>query len=79
MQEEMTLAVAAEQQELKVTEIVGSQAQKTKMLQMGLTPGTRVRILRRAPLADPVEIKVRGTHMVLRRDECQNIKVAGAK
>ena len=29
--------------------------------------------------ADPVEIKVRGTRMVLRRDECQNIKVAGAK
>ena len=79
MQQEMTLDVAAEHQELKVTEIMGSQAQKTKMLQMGLTPGTRVRILRRAPLADPVEIKVRGTHMVLRRDECQNIRVAGSK
>lgn len=79
MQQEMTLDVAAEHQELKVTEIMGSQAQKTRMLQMGLTPGTHVRILRRAPLADPVEIKVRGTHMVLRRDECQNIRVAGSK
>ena len=79
MQKELTLDVAAEQQELKVTEIMGSHAQKTRMLQMGLTPGTSVRILRRAPLADPVEIKVRGTRMVLRREECQNIKVAGAK
>ena len=79
MQKELTLDVAAEEQELKVMEIMGSHAQKTRMLQMGLTPGTSVRILRRAPMADPVEIKVRGTRMVLRRDECQNIKVAGAK
>ena len=79
MQKDTTLDVAAEQQELKVTEIHGSQAQRTQMLQMGLTPGTHVRILRRAPMSDPVEIKVRGTRMVLRRDECQNIRVAGAE
>ena len=79
MQKDTTLDVAAEQQELKVTEIHGSQAQKTRMLQMGLTPGPHVRILRRAPMSDPVEIKVRGTRMVLRRDECQNIRVAGAE
>ena len=79
MQEDTTLDVAAEQQELKVTEIQGSHAQRARMLQMGLTPGTHVRILRRAPMSDPVEIKVRGTRMVLRRDECQNIRVAGAE
>ncbi len=79
MQKDTTLDVAAEQQELKVTEIHGSQAQRTRMLQMGLTPGTHVRILRRAPMSDPVEIKVRGTRMVLRRDECHNIRVAGAE
>ena len=79
MQKDITLDVAAMEQELKVTEIQGSNAQKTKMLQMGITPGTSVRIMRRAPMADPVEIKVRGTRMVLRRDECHNIRVAGAE
>ena len=79
MGKEITLDVAAEQQEMQIIGINGSQAQKTRMLQMGFTPGTRVRILRRAPMADPVEIKVRGTRMLLRRDECQNIRVASAE
>ena len=78
-EKELTLDIAAAQQEMTITGVSGSQAQKTRMLQMGLTPGTSLRILRKAPLADPVEIRVRGTHMVLRRDECQNIKVAGAQ
>ena len=79
MQNDTTLDVAAEQEELKVTEIHGSHAQRTKMLQMGITPGTSLRIMRRAPMSDPVEIRVRGTRMVLRRDECHNIRVAGAE
>jgi ferrous iron transport protein A len=76
---EMTLDTATEQQEMKVTGVTGSQAQKTRMLQMGITPGTCLHIVRRAPMADPVEIKVRGTKMVLRREECQHIQVAGAE
>ncbi|HWR31310.1 MAG TPA: FeoA domain-containing protein, partial [Negativicutes bacterium] len=76
---EITLDIAAEQQEMKITGVTGSQAQKTRMLQMGFTPGTRVRIVRRAPMADPLEIKVRGTRMLLRRDECQKIRVASAE
>jgi len=79
MKKEITLDIAAEQQEMKITGVTGSQEQKTRMLQMGFTPGTRVRIVRRAPMADPVEIKVRGTRMLLRRDECQNIRVASAE
>ena len=79
MGKEITLDIAAVQQEMTITGVSGSQAQKTRMLQMGFTPGTRVRIIRRAPLADPVEIKVRGTKMLLRRDDGQNIKVAAAE
>ena len=79
MKNEITLDTATEQREMEVTGVTGSQAQKTKMLQMGITPGTHLHIVRRAPMADPVEIKVRGTKMVLRREECQNIRVAGAE
>jgi len=79
MGKDITLDIAAEQQEMKITGVTGSQAQKTRMLQMGFTPGTRVRIVRRAPMADPLEIKVRGTRMLLRRDECQKIRVASAE
>lgn len=79
MGKEITLDIAAVQQEMTIIGVSGSQAQKTRMLQMGFTPGTRVRIIRRAPMADPIEIKVRGTKMLLRCDECQNIKVAAAE
>ena len=79
MGNDITLDVAAEQQEMKITGVTGSQAQKTRMLQMGFTPGTRVRIVRRAPMSDPLEVKIRGTRMLLRRDECQNIRVASAE
>ena len=79
MENELSLDSVEEQQEMKITGITGSRAQRTRMLQMGFTLGTRVRIVRRAPMNDPVEIKVRGTSIMLRRDECQNIKVAEAE
>lgn len=49
------------------------------MLQMGITPGTRVQVLRHAPLADPVEIIVRGTKLALRREEAKDIAVVKAE
>ena len=79
LDKQSSLDAVAEQQEMQIIEITGSRAQRTRMLQMGFTPGARVRIVRRAPMNDPVEIKLRGTSVLLRRDECQNIKVAEAE
>ena len=79
MENELSLDSVEEQQEMKITGLTGSRAQRTRMLQMGFTPGTRVRIVRRAPMSDPLEVKIRGTRMLLRRDECQNIRVASAE
>lgn len=44
-------------------------AYRKKLLAMGLTPGTEFNIVRYAPLGDPVEIKLRGFSLTLRRDE----------
>ncbi|MCG6897896.1 MAG: ferrous iron transport protein A [Thiocapsa sp.] len=46
-----------------------SQAYRRKLLSMGLTPGAELEVIRVAPLGDPVEIRVRGTSVSLRRDE----------
>lgn len=40
-----------------------------KLLAMGLTPGTQFSLSRIAPLGDPIEIKVRGYALSLRKDE----------
>ncbi len=48
---------------------------RQKLMSMGLTPGATFQITRVAPLGDPVEIKVRGFSMSLRRDEADMIAV----
>jgi ferrous iron transport protein A len=46
-----------------------------RLLEMGLVPGTALQLVRFAPLGDPVEIKVRGYHLTLRRHEAEQIMV----
>lgn len=38
-----------------------------RLLEMGLTAGARVTLTRRAPMADPIELEVRGTRLCVRR------------
>jgi len=45
---------------------------------MGLTPGQALRVLRRAPLGDPMEIHVRGYRLALRLDEAAAVVTADA-
>lgn len=47
----------------------GSKAYRRKLLSMGLTPGTPFSVIRYAPMGDPMEIRVRGFSLSLRRDE----------
>jgi ferrous iron transport protein A len=42
---------------------------RKRLLAMGLTPGTPFSITRFAPMGDPVEIKIRGFSLTLRKDE----------
>ena len=43
--------------------------------EMGLTPGETVEVVRYAPLGDPIEIKIRGYSLSLRKQEADRIKV----
>ena len=52
--------------------------QRGRLLEMGLLVGTPVQLVRFAPLGDPVEIKVRGYHLTLRRQEAEQILVQAA-
>ncbi|MBW4468343.1 MAG: ferrous iron transport protein A [Pegethrix bostrychoides GSE-TBD4-15B] len=48
---------------------------KRKLLAMGLTPGTELRVTRHAPLGDPTEIEVRDFHLTLRKHEADALLV----
>lgn len=49
-----------------------------RLREMGLMAGTPVRLVRVAPLGDPIEIKVRGYSLTLRKSEAANILVEPA-
>jgi ferrous iron transport protein A len=59
----------------RVTEIQVPAEQRGRLMEMGLLVGTPVEIVRYAPLGDPLEIKVRGYHLTLRRHEAEQIQV----
>lgn len=45
------------------------------LLEMGLTPGAEVTLVKTAPLGDPLEFKVRGYELTLRREDAHNIEI----
>jgi ferrous iron transport protein A len=58
-----------------VSEIKIPSENRGRILEMGLLVGTPVELVRFAPLGDPVEIKVRGYHLTLRKQEAEQIWV----
>jgi ferrous iron transport protein A len=58
-----------------VSEIKVAPQNRGRLLEMGLLVGTPVELVRFAPLGDPVEIKVRGYHLTLRKNEADQIWV----
>lgn len=47
------------------------------ILEMGLTPGVEVSLLKCAPLGDPIEIQLRGYNLTLRKSDAENINISG--
>lgn len=46
-----------------------------RLREMGVVPGTRLTLVRTAPLGDPLEIKVRGYNLTLRKTEADHVIV----
>lgn len=53
----------------------GDRAYRKRLMAMGLTPGTEFTVTRVAPLGDPVEIRVRGFSLTLRKAEAQLLNI----
>ncbi|ERL06954.1 ferrous iron transport protein A [Olsenella profusa DSM 13989] len=58
-----------------VARLDGAGAIKRRIMDMGLTKGTRVLVHKVAPLGDPIEVTVRGYELSLRKDEAGCIDV----
>ncbi len=71
-----TLRRAKAGETVKVARVTGSGSLRQRILDMGLTKGTEVRIRKVAPLGDPLEITVRGYELTLRKAEAERIELA---
>ncbi len=58
-----------------VQEVDGARAFRRRLLEMGLVPGTPIKIVTVAPLGDPLRIEVRGGQWSIRRAEAAQIQV----
>lgn len=71
----VTLGSLGQGQKARITKVKGQGAIAKRLRAMGVTPGTVVEIERVAPLGDPVDLKVRGYHLTLRKEDLESIDV----
>lgn len=64
----------------RVSRVIGEPALRERLTELGFTPGTLVRVSRRAPLGDPFYVEVRDAGFAVRRDQarCVEIDEAGS-
>ena len=63
-------------QEGKVVRIEGRGATRRRIMDMGIVRGSTVKVIRRAPLGDPVEFELRDYKLSLRKREAENVYVS---
>ena len=61
--------------EAVVLDVQGDSNVKKKLLGMGIVRGTELKVIRNAPLKDPMEIEVRGYNLSIRKAEAENVIV----
>ena len=71
----MTLDKLPLGQEAVITAVGGEGSLRCRLLDMGLIPKTRVRVEKIAPLGDPLELRVRGYSLSLRKEDAGKIEV----
>lgn len=62
----------------RITSVGGPAEVRHRLLEMGLTRGTVVHLVRVAPLGDPVELHVRGYRLSVRKSEAATVTIEGA-
>ena len=72
----MTLANLAIGAEAKVVKVAGRTAITRRLMEMGVVPGVAVKVIKTAPFGDPIQIRVRGYSLAMRKSEAEIIEVS---
>lgn len=70
-----SLSSLALRERARVVQLSGERFATRRLMEMGLIPGVELEVIRRAPMGDPVEIRLRGYSLSLRGSEAAEIEV----
>lgn len=70
-----SLADVPLQLEVQLHQVQGARPFRRRLMELGLVPGTPLKVMNVAPLGDPLEIEVRGCRLSIRKDESRLLEV----
>jgi len=71
----MTLDELRPGQECRVVKVNVGGVTGQRLLDMGLVPETQIKVVRNAPLVDPVDLLLKGYHVTMRHSEARGVEV----
>lgn len=75
MTQQINLSDLKPGQKATITSVTGKGAARRRMIDMGMTKGSQVEVIRKAPMGDPIDFRVKGYHLSLRKAEAERILV----
>ncbi|MFM9904138.1 MAG: ferrous iron transport protein A [Pyrinomonadaceae bacterium] len=72
----MTLTNLPIGQDARVTVVNGTGRVTRRLMEMGVIPGVSVKVIKKAPFGDPIEVRVRGYSLAMRKSEANAIEVS---
>ncbi len=59
-----------------VIAVKGASRITRRLMEMGVIPGVAIKVIKTAPFGDPIEVRLRGYRLAMRRNEADSIEVA---
>jgi ferrous iron transport protein A len=72
----MTLTELPIGSDARVIAVNGTSTITRRLMEMGVIPGVNVVVVKSAPFGDPIEVRVRGYNLAMRRSEANAIEVS---
>ena len=59
-----------------VVELLSEGAERRRMLDLGILPGTKIEVVMRSPMGDPVAYRIRDSVIALRKEQARQIRIS---
>lgn len=59
-----------------VIAVKGSGRITRRLMEMGVIPGVQIKVIKAAPFGDPIEVRVKGYNLAMRRNEADSVEVS---